>query len=102
MFYEPYLLFESIGPGEELRMLSLEQKDVTTPADNVPKECERLCELIEDNGLKKLLRAFEDLEAQIKNRPLSVWEMKMVAASTMEHLEKMTDTIIVPEFTPVD
>jgi hypothetical protein len=83
-------------------MSVLEQKDVTTSADNVPKECERLCHLIDDNGLKKLLRAFEDLEAQIKNRPLLVWEMKVVAASTMEHLEKMTDTIIAPDFTPVD
>lgn len=83
-------------------MLLLEQKDVTTPVDNVAKECERFCELIDDNELKKLLRAFEDLEAQIKNRPLSVWEMKMVAVSTMEHLKKMADTIIVPEFSPVD
>jgi hypothetical protein len=47
----------------------------------------------------KLLRGVEDLEAQIKNRPLAVWEMRMVAASTMECLEKMTDG---PEFTPVD
>jgi hypothetical protein len=59
-------------------------------------------ELIDGDCLKKLLRAVECLEAQIKNRPLREWEMRMIAASTMEYLEKMRDTIIVPDFSPVD
>ena len=58
-------------------------------------------ELIDGDCLKKLLCAVECL-AQVNNRPLRVWEMRMVAASTMEHLEKITDAIIVPDFTPVD
>jgi hypothetical protein len=58
-------------------------------------------ELIDGDYLKKLLCAVEYL-AQINNRPLRVWEMSMVAASTREYLEKITDTIIVPDFTPVD
>ena len=59
-------------------------------------------ELLDGDHLRKLLRAVEGLDAQIKNRPLSVWEMRLVAASTMEYLEKMADKIVVPEFTPVD
>jgi hypothetical protein len=58
-------------------------------------------ESIDGEYLKKLLCAVEYL-AQINNRPLRVWEMSTVAASTMEYLEKITDTIIVPDFTPVD
>jgi hypothetical protein len=56
---------------------------------------------IDGDCLKKLLCAVEYL-AQINNRPLRVWEMRMVAASTTEYLEKITDTMIVPDFTPVD
>ena len=58
-------------------------------------------ELIDGACLKKLLCAVERLQ-QITNQPLRVWEMRMVAASTTEYLEKITDTMIVPDFTPVD
>ena len=53
------------------------------------------------SGKKELPRAESRIE-QIKNRPLRVWEMRMVAASAMKHLEKITNTIVVPDFTPVD
>jgi hypothetical protein len=52
-------------------------------------------ELIDGDCLKKLLCAVECL-AQVNNRPLRVWEMRTVAASTMEELEEITDTVVVP------
>jgi hypothetical protein len=52
-------------------------------------------ELIGGDDLKKLLRAVERIQ-QITNRPLRVWEMRMFAASTMECLEEITDTVAVP------
>ena len=52
-------------------------------------------ELIDGDCLKKLLCAVECL-AQVNNRPLRVWEMRMFAASTMECLEEITDTVAVP------
>ena len=58
-----------------------QQKNETTTAPH---------EMINGDDLNKLLRAVERIE-QIKNRPLSVWEMKIVAASTMDYLEKITD-----------
>jgi hypothetical protein len=52
-------------------------------------------ELIDGDCLKKLLCAVEYL-AQINNRPLHVWEVKMIAASTVETVEEIADTMVVP------